>query len=85
LCQTIFHNSPKGNAFKQRWTIPKSKSLESVTQYLKLPTNVLHVIGENKTICEPSNCVVVVPSQEIAQVVWKLVHWFATHKKHCCG
>jgi hypothetical protein len=48
---------------------------------------VFHFTGENKKICEPwhQNRVVVVPSQEIAQVVWKLVHWLSPTKTFVVG
>jgi len=56
------------------------RTLKEVHKYLQLPTDVHRVMDRNLTICEQwhEECVVVVPSQKIVQVVSKLVQWLPT-------
>jgi hypothetical protein len=56
------------------------RALKEVHKYLQLPTDVHRVMDQDLTICEQwhEGCVVVVPSQEIARAISKLVHWLPT-------
>jgi hypothetical protein len=51
------------------------RALKEVHKYLQLPTDVRCVMDQDLTVCEQwhEECVVVVPSQEIAQAISKLV------------
>jgi hypothetical protein len=56
------------------------RALKEVHKYLHLPTDVHRVMDQDLTVCEQwhEGCVVVVPSQEIARAISKLVHWLPT-------
>ncbi len=56
------------------------RALKEVHKYLQLPTYVHHVMDQDLTVCEQwhEECVTVVPSQEIARAVSKLVQWLPT-------
>jgi hypothetical protein len=55
-------------------------ALKEVHKYLQLPIDVHCVMDQDLTVCEQwhEECVVVVPSQEIARAVSKLVQWLPT-------
>jgi hypothetical protein len=57
------------------------KPLKQMHHHLQLLTDVHHVMGANCTMCEPwhQNCVMVVPSQDGARTIGKLVQWLP----HC--
>jgi hypothetical protein len=56
------------------------RALKEVHIYLELPIGVHRVMDQDLIVCEQwhEKCVVVVPSQEIARAVSKLVQWLPT-------
>ncbi len=77
----MFHNGTQGCAHRPCWTILSSKNIQKMHHHLQLSRDVHHVMGANCMMHEPwhQNCVVVVPSQDGARTIWKLVQWFP----HC--